>query len=115
MGVAGISVFTAVIAGTMPYLGGEKYDAILAKYKSPGFYDGSDKEKFDRKRAVELGRANRLFEDMCEKGAETEEYRNLVLYCYLLIHAIKYELDFVTAAEDLKIKEIFHKYKKVTE
>lgn len=109
----GISVFSGMLAASMPFLGGDEYEAIIDRYRSPEMYSGMDEEskkKFDHQRAIELGAASRLMERMCESGAKVEEYRKLVLYSYLLVHSMKYKLDFPQASKDLNIKEIKTKY-----
>lgn len=49
-------------------------------------------------------------ERMCEQGATDEEYYRLVLYSYLLLDAIKHDVNFAAAAIDLRIAGLMEKY-----
>ncbi len=108
----GISQFAALIAGSKKLIDDGSYTKIREKYYDPEFVKsfGDKKSLFDKRRAIELGMCGRLVENMCKDGAQPEDYKNVVIYAYLCIDAVKHQLDIFTAAEDLGIKELAKKY-----
>lgn len=110
MGAKGISAFTGTIVGAKKIDENGVYPIIRTHYHDPEFAERYDRNEFDKRRAIELGIAAKLMERMCEQGAEDDEYGRLVLYSYLLLDAIKYDVDFAAAAIDLRIADLMEKY-----
>ena len=111
--VKGISTFTGCLIGSKMLVNSGNYQLYLQFYRKPGIFDDVDRDWFDRKRAIELGMIARLADHMCAGGATDKEFYNIIVYAYLLIDAVRYEVDFPKAAKDLNIKEIKEKYEKV--
>ena len=65
-----------------------------------------------RSHAIIVGRAYRLVERMLDKDAEKKELKRAVLYLWVCIDAMKYQLDYHRAYVELGIEELTMKYKR---
>lgn len=62
--------------------------------------------------AIIVGKAYRLIERMLDKEATKKELQRAVLYLWVCIDAMKYQLDYRHAYAELGIEELEVKYKK---
>ena len=113
MGVKGISVFTGTIIGAKQIQDAGLYKKLKVHYEDPDFVESYGREEFDKRRAIELAVAAKLMNYMCEQGAEEKEFTSLVLYTYLVMDSVKYDINFARAANDLGIADLKAKYMSV--
>ena len=110
--IKNVSVFAGMLASSHRLVTSGEYESIRDKYRKPNLFDDVSRSKFDKQRAIELGSAGRLVEEICKSGCDIDDIRNVILYSYLLIDSVKYEVDFSQAGLDLGIKDIRDKYNK---
>ena len=110
MNTKGVSPFVGVIVGSKTILDDGRYEEVKTKYHNPEFVAKFEKNVYDHRRAIELGRLTKLMDCMCEAGAKPEEFSRVVLYAYICIDALKYELNYSQARNDLKISELYNNY-----
>lgn len=62
--------------------------------------------------SIIVGKAYRLVERMLDKGADNKELKRAVLYLWVCIDAMKYQLDYRRAYVELDIEDLTIKYKR---